>query len=418
MKVPAEKISQRKSLINSFSNMGNITSDKSKNGSFEHIGCDCSLYNEYSHCCKKQCFAVNMEKFKMKLFIALKEYNAEYIINIIIQYLPPIFDIVEMETVEDKDYSAYSYLSLVETYSTNKPLCNIWLKTLSLKDVFEPSRKGSFAPGLTLRQFLETKADIKGKHLDKYVTLLKTRGFSSIGFLKTFSNNNLAEIGINKWMHRKKILKELQKIESGSPMKTVVKKPVIKAVLFGDVNNGKSTLLTQFVSNSLLDIDPDMEDWYSQEITIDEQTIVLDIYDFVPYLANGFGRFSIFHDNIIRSSQIFILCFAVNSRNDFDRIKIYRNKILIVKGEEHDDNCGIILCATKCDLKDERVVKRAECIARARKWRVPYIETSGTDNKNVEMLFEQVIYTHWISSSTNCINKTISYDFEISVFLS
>ena len=90
--------------------MGNKSSKKSK---IDHTDCDCKLYKEYKHCCRKQClYYANREEQKNQLLISLKNYNVEYIINVVMEYLPE-FGLIKAQNDNDT-YRAYIHSNILD----------------------------------------------------------------------------------------------------------------------------------------------------------------------------------------------------------------------------------------------------------------------------------------------------------------
>merc|ERR1712154_718252 len=97
-------------------------------------------------------------------------------------------------------------------------------------------------------------------------------------------------------------------------------------------------------------------------------------------------------DGWIRSGDIILLCFSVNDRRSWKEIAMVRERVLRIK-EWDEDNHAMILVGTKCDLRtvenEQMMCQQDEdsgshnefvdprmVIAKAREWKVPYIETS------------------------------------------
>ncbi len=94
----------------------------------------------------------------------------------------------------------------------------------------------------------------------------------------------------------------------------------------------------------------------------------------------------------------------------FDEAIVYKERLF----RTLDDNkeYGIMFVGTKGDLlydekwKNEnqqelypkRFVDRNKVIQQTIEWNIPYIESSSKDKKNVEFVFEQVLYEFWIQS--------------------
>ena len=74
-----------------------------------------------------------------------------------------------------------------------------------------------------------------------------------------------------------------------------------------------------------------------------------------------------------------------------------------------DRKFAIIMVGTKGDLRNDKNSNYGELInidkilSKAKKWNIPYIETSSLIGRNINFLFRQSIYEYWI--------QTTHYDF-------
>uniref|UniRef100_A0A6B2LFT7 small monomeric GTPase n=1 Tax=Arcella intermedia TaxID=1963864 RepID=A0A6B2LFT7_9EUKA len=154
----------------------------------------------------------------------------------------------------------------------------------------------------------------------------------------------------------------------------------VKIVLLGEGGVGKSALVIQFIINTFLDAyDPIIEDSYRKQVTIDEETCILDILD-----TAGYEDFSSLRDHYMRTSQSFILIFSITSRKSFEALKEHRERIIKVKGQE---KFPLILCGNKNDLESEKEVSDFEAEELARSWGCPFVKTSAKRRMNVDELF-------------------------------
>jgi len=94
--------------------------------------------------------------------------------------------------------------------------------------------------------------------------------------------------------------------------------------------------------------DPTIEDSYRKQVTIDEETCLMDILD-----TAGQEEYSAMRDQYMRTGQGFILTYAITSRQSYDEINTFREQILRVKDA---DAVPMVIAGNKCDLEDERQV--------------------------------------------------------------
>merc|ERR1711977_265199 len=128
-----------------------------------------------------------------------------------------------------------------------------------------------------------------------------------------------------------------------------------KLVVVGGGGVGKSALTIQLIQNHFIDeYDPTIEDSYRKQVTIDDETCLLDILD-----TAGQEEYSAMREQILR-----------------------------VKDE---DKVPMVLVGNKCDLEEERQVTAVEGQDLAKSFGCPIYETSAKARINVEEAFYELV---------------------------
>ena len=157
-----------------------------------------------------------------------------------------------------------------------------------------------------------------------------------------------------------------------------------KLVIVGGGGVGKSALTIQFIQNHFIDeYDPTIEDSYRKQVTIDNETCLLDILD-----TAGQEEYSAMRDQYMRTGQGFLLVYAITSRGSFDEIVAFKEQILRVKDK---DKVPMILVGNKSDLEPERQVTTSEGQGLARSFNSPFMESSAKTRVNVEEAFFELV---------------------------
>ena len=157
-----------------------------------------------------------------------------------------------------------------------------------------------------------------------------------------------------------------------------------KLVIVGGGGVGKSALTIQLIQNHFIDeYDPTIEDSYRKQVTIDDETCLLDILD-----TAGQEEYSAMRDQYMRTGQGFLCTYAITSRSSFDEITSFREQILRVKDE---DKVPMVLVGNKCDLEEERQVTAVEGQDLAKSFGCPIYETSAKARINVEEAFYELV---------------------------
>jgi GTPase KRas protein len=157
-----------------------------------------------------------------------------------------------------------------------------------------------------------------------------------------------------------------------------------KLVIVGGGGVGKSALTIQLIQNHFIDeYDPTIEDSYRKQVTIDEETCLLDILD-----TAGQEEYSAMRDQYMRTGQGFMLVYAITSRSSFDEIASFREQILRVKDK---DKVPMVLIGNKCDLETERQVTTGEGQDLSKSFGCPFYESSAKTRINVEESFYELV---------------------------
>jgi len=157
-----------------------------------------------------------------------------------------------------------------------------------------------------------------------------------------------------------------------------------KLVIVGGGGVGKSALTIQLIQNHFIDeYDPTIEDSYRKQVTIDDETCLLDILD-----TAGQEEYSAMRDQYMRTGQGFLCVYAITSRTSFEEVSSFREQILRVKDA---DKVPLVICGNKCDLEAERQVSKNEGQELAKSFESPFMETSAKARINVEESFFQLV---------------------------
>ena len=125
-----------------------------------------------------------------------------------------------------------------------------------------------------------------------------------------------------------------------------------KVVVVGGGGVGKSCLTIQLVNNHFINVyDPTIEDSYRKQVSIDDETCLLDILD-----TAGQEEYSAMRDQYMRNGQGFLCVYSITSRGSFKEVAAFREQIRRVKDS---DQGPILIVGNKSDLESERQVGHA-----------------------------------------------------------
>ena len=215
---------------------------------------------------------------------------------------------------------------------------------------------------------------------------------------------------------------------------------LFKILMLGQDGVGKSSLTIRFVSNEFLEeTSSNIDDNFEKLCALNVTKQNYDNYQHIKNIENEleeeedlginiqFNRYQIadvscdYEWGFVRQSQdyykeaqIFLLVFDVMNNNTFKRIQIYRNDIIKARKDIINDSYLIMIVGNKCDLRNNHeFIAKNNCksnickMDNVFKWindnKLPYIETSAKENKNVHLLYRQCVYEYWITTMN--VNK-------------
>jgi len=176
--------------------------------------------------------------------------------------------------------------------------------------------------------------------------------------------------------------------------------------MLGEGGVGKSCLSIQMCHNYFTkEYDPTIENSYKSQVTVDGSACMINILD-----TAGQEEYIAMIDQHIQAGVGFLLVYSITSRQSFEGIARFHERIIRVKDIEtedednevmHNNNSSshgevdndypIVLCGNKCDLEKDRSVTTTEAKHYAKTLKVPFFETSAKTRFNVEEAFHQLV---------------------------
>ncbi|KAI7890695.1 Rho GTPase Rho3 [Mucor mucedo] len=157
-----------------------------------------------------------------------------------------------------------------------------------------------------------------------------------------------------------------------------------KLVVCGDGACGKTSLLSVFTRDYFPQIyEPTVFENYVQEISIDNQSVELSLWD-----TAGQEEFDRIRLLSYEDTHVFLLCFSVENRDSFQNIP----DKWMEEVTEHCGNAKFVLVALKCDLRDEKqnTISYNEGLEMAKSiGAIRYLECSAKHKRGVKECFEQ-----------------------------
>ena len=156
-----------------------------------------------------------------------------------------------------------------------------------------------------------------------------------------------------------------------------------KIITLGDSHVGKSSLIIKFIENKFTTnyISTVGFDLKCKTMKINDEEIKLILHD-----TAGQERFRSLASNYIKKANGVLLVYDISDKKSFENIGRWMEDII----EESGNKIPIVLVGNKCDLKQERVVKKEDGENMAKQYNLIFFETSCKDGDNVENCFKEL----------------------------
>ena len=154
----------------------------------------------------------------------------------------------------------------------------------------------------------------------------------------------------------------------------------LKIAVLGQSMVGKSALTYRFINNKFpTEHTTTIEDAYSIPAKIDDIHCQLEILD-----TAGQDDYQTMLDTWINSADGFILVYSIDNKESFESIKTKFERISKLKV---DKKVSVVVAGNKCDLEENRKVKRDDVENFCNKNKINFLETSALKTINVREAF-------------------------------
>ena len=181
----------------------------------------------------------------------------------------------------------------------------------------------------------------------------------------------------------------------------------IKIMIIGESKIGKTSLISRYCNNkfnggaylSTIGID-----FQIKNLVINKKNIRLQIWD-----TAGQERYRNIAKNYFQSSDGFIIVYDISDIESFEKLDYWIEQIKT----NSQENIKMILFGNKCDLIDDRQIKKEEGEEYAKTKKIKFFEVSAKDGTNVNEAFE-----YFVNDILNSFSQTENYKKRKSKMLS
>lgn len=177
-------------------------------------------------------------------------------------------------------------------------------------------------------------------------------------------------------------------------MRSNNKNTLLKVVILGDGNVGKSCLMNRFVSNQFDEhsFHTIGVEFLNKDIEIDGETYTLQIWD-----TAGQERFKTLRTPFYRGSDICLLTYAIDDKCSYRNLQMWKNEFLYYADIKENIQFPFIVVGNKSDVPaEEREVSQLELETWCNENSITsFIETSAKTANNVQEAFKMAVQ-HWL----------------------
>jgi small GTP-binding protein len=181
-----------------------------------------------------------------------------------------------------------------------------------------------------------------------------------------------------------------------------IKRKVIRVTMLGDSAVGKTSLISQFLTqkfdeNYLTTIGKDKLE--KKVVMEDGNEIKLIIWD-----TAGQERFHSIATSTIKGSQGIVLTFDLTKKSTFNSLEAWLNDI-----QENSNEVPVVIFGNKCDLFEKYEIENEDAKKFAKDHNLQYFETSAKQNVNVQEGFNSIAklaYEKYLGNNSLDLNKT------------
>jgi len=166
------------------------------------------------------------------------------------------------------------------------------------------------------------------------------------------------------------------------------KKVLLKVIILGDSNVGKTSLMNQYVNKKFSKQYKATigADFLTKEVMIDDKLVTMQIWD-----TAGQERFQSLGVAFYRGADSCVLVYDLTDAKSFESLESWMDEFLVQAGPRNAESFPFVVLGNKCDLAQRRQVSESK----AKVWcksknNIPYFETSAKDAVNVDQAFQVI----------------------------
>jgi Ras-related protein Rab-7A len=167
-------------------------------------------------------------------------------------------------------------------------------------------------------------------------------------------------------------------------------KALLKIIVLGDSNVGKTSVLTQYVKNKFSEKFKATigADFLPKDVMLDDKMVQLQIWD-----TAGQERYQSLGLSFFRGADALVIVFDVTNKKSFGSLDSWKENFLHARDPAEPEKFPIIVLGNKIDMVDQRRVSRENAEEWCKKEGISpseYFEVSAKENTNIAQAFQAV----------------------------
>lgn len=179
-------------------------------------------------------------------------------------------------------------------------------------------------------------------------------------------------------------------------------KKILKIILIGDSNVGKTCLVRRYLENQYRETGNTIGlEYATKVIEINSESVTVRIWD-----TAGQEKYQSLVETYFTGTDGALVVFDICSKESFSNTQMWISKL----HEKCPDLPAILLVGSKYDLEENRVVTKEEVAQYAHEKQMDYIDTSAKTGENVQEAFYQIVYqayNHFVTVRLKSLNDRV-----------
>ena len=159
---------------------------------------------------------------------------------------------------------------------------------------------------------------------------------------------------------------------------------MFKIVLVGDASVGKTNIMSKYLKNEFHEDSKATVgvEFGSKQFTVEGHKIKAQIWD-----TAGQERYKAMTSAYFKGAKGAFIVYDITSKSSFESVDRWLNDLRV----SADKNLTVIIIGNKCDLEQQRDVKKEQGEEKSKSNGVAFMETSALSGENIDKAFDKMV---------------------------